>query len=150
MLRTLFKSDVERLVVIENAVHVAPWTDDTFKMCFKAGYLGWVAEVDKKIAGFVIISLNHDECHVLNLGVDKPYQSQGWGRKLMDHALAYARGQGVAIAYLEVRRSNSRAISLYRKMRFHLIGERKNYYPTVAGHEDALVFGRSLIQEGIE
>lgn len=145
MLRTLFKSDIERLLVIENAVHVAPWTEDTFKTCFQVGYLGWAVEADKKIIGFIITSMTTDECHVLNLCVINECQRQGWGRKLLEHALAYAKQQGVGVAYLEVRRSNSRAITLYQKMHFQLIGERKDYYPTVAGHEDALVFGKMLL-----
>ncbi|VVC75280.1 Mycothiol acetyltransferase [Aquicella siphonis] len=144
MLRTLYPSDLDQLLTIENAVHVVPWTDTTFKACFQAGYVGWVVEIDKKIAGFIIISITIEECHILNLGVANEYQHQGWGRKLLQHALFHARDHGVGIAYLEVRRSNSRAIALYRKMKFHLVGERKDYYPTVSGHEDALIFAISL------
>lgn len=145
MLRTLFKSDIERLLVIENAVHVAPWTEDTFKVCFQAGYLGWAIELDKKIIGFIITSMNTEECHILNLCVANEYQRQGHGEKLLEHTLQYAKQQGIGVVYLEVRRSNSRAISLYKKFHFHLVGERKDYYPTVVGKEDALVFGRSLV-----
>jgi [ribosomal protein S18]-alanine N-acetyltransferase len=145
MLRTLFKSDLEQLLAIEKMVHVVPWTEETFKTCFQAGYLGWVAECDKKVIGFVFVSLRVDECHVLNLCVASEHQHKGWGRKLLEHALNYARQQGAGIVYLEVRQSNTRAISLYRKMRFHLIGQRKDYYPTVAGHEDALIFAKSLV-----
>lgn len=145
MLRTLFKSDIERLLVIENAVHVAPWTEDTFKACFQAGYLGWGVELNKKIIGFIMASMNAEECHILNLCVANEQQRQGFGEKLLEHALQYAKQQGISVAYLEVRKSNSRAISLYKKFHFHLVGERKNYYPTVAGKEDALVFGRALV-----
>jgi ribosomal-protein-alanine N-acetyltransferase len=45
-----------------------------------------------------------------------------------------------------VRRSNSHAISLYQKMNFHLVGERKEYYPTLSGYEDALVFAKRLVE----
>jgi ribosomal-protein-alanine N-acetyltransferase len=144
MLRTLYKSDIAQILVIEKSVHVSPWTDDTFKMCFNAGYFGWAVEQEGKVIGFIVISLNKDECHVLNLCVAIENQHQGWGRKMLNHALNHAKQHGVGIAYLEVRRSNSRAIALYRKMNFHLVGERKNYYPTVVGNEDALIFAISL------
>jgi ribosomal-protein-alanine N-acetyltransferase len=88
-----------------------------------------------------MVSMQTDECHVLNLVVARAYQRQGLGRRLMEHALLYAEQKGAGIVYLEVRRSNSRAISLYRKLHFHLIGERKDYYPTVNGAEDALLSG---------
>jgi ribosomal-protein-alanine N-acetyltransferase len=144
MLRTLFKSDIDQLLTIENAVHVIPWTEETFKTCFLSGYQGWVIEVEKVIIGFVFISLRTDECHILNLCVAQPFQKQGYGRKLLAHALQYAKRQGMGIAYLEVRRSNLRAITLYQQMNFYLIGERKDYYPIPSGREDALIFAKSL------
>lgn len=128
MQRKLFKSDLAQLLAIEQAVHVTPWTEETFKTCFQAGYVGWVIEVDKKIIGFVIISLA-EECHVLNLCVARQYQHQGWGRKLLEIALTQAKQQGVHIAYLEVRDSNSHAISLYRSMGFQVVGGAKTITP---------------------
>ena len=144
MLRTLYKSDLGQVLAIEQTVHVAPWNEETFGICFRSDYFGWVIELDNKIIGFTIASLQAGECHILNLGVAREYQHKGWGRKLLEYALNHAKQQGIGIAYLEVRRSNSRAISLYRKMKFHLVGERKNYYQTVSGQEDALVFAMSL------
>ena len=147
MLRTFFKSDISSVLAIEESVHVTPWTRETFETCFRSGYLGWVAEIDNKIVGFVIVSLHREECHILNLGVSHEQQRQGIGRKLLEYALNYAKQQGIGIAYLEVRRSNARAISLYRKMKFYLVGERKNYYPSVSEPEDALIFAMSLVEE---
>lgn len=144
MLRTLFQTDIEQLLRIENSVHVTPWSEDTFKICFQSGYVGWVVEMKKKVISFIMISTYKEECHILNLCVDREFQHQGWGSKLLKHALTHAKRHGIDIAYLEVRRSNSRAISLYKKMQFHLVGERKGYYPTVSGSEDALVFAISL------
>lgn len=145
MLRTLFKSDLAQLLVIENAVHITPWPEDTFKTCFDAGYLGWVIEHEKKVVAFIMISLRVEECHILNLGVAREFQGQGFGRQLMEYVLKHAKRKGAGIVYLEVRRSNSRAIGLYQRMNFQQIGERKGYYPTVSGNEDALIFAKSLV-----
>jgi ribosomal-protein-alanine N-acetyltransferase len=144
MLRKLFASDIPQLLAIENSVHIAPWNEETFKICFQVGYMGWAIEVEKKIIGFIVVSLSIEECHILNLCVVHEHQHQGWGQKLLVYALQFARQQGVSMAYLEVRRTNTRAIWLYEKSGFKLIGERKNYYPTVEGYEDALVFGAFL------
>lgn len=144
MMRTLFQSDVAQLLRIEKSVHISPWTEETFKACFQVGYLGWLVEIDKKVIGFIIVSVTIEECHVLNLCVSHKFQRQGWGHQLLDHALGYSRRLGTHIAYLEVRRSNQAALSLYKKMNFQLIGERKAYYPTVAGNEDALIFAINL------
>lgn len=144
MMRTLFKSDLNQLLEIEKSVNVAPWTEDTFAACFHSGYIGWVIELDKKIIAFIMVSLTVDECHILNLCVVREFQHQGWGHKLLNQALMHARQNGVSIAYLEVRKSNTRAIALYQKLKFQLVGQRKNYYPTQAGQEDALIFALDL------
>lgn len=144
MLRQLFKSDIDQLLTIEESVHVAPWTDETFHTCFDAGYLGWGIEQHKRLIGFVMASYRADECHILNLGVARTAQRQGWGRLLLEHALAEASRLGIMVVYLEVRASNTKAIGLYRKMQFQQIGIRQQYYPTPSGHEDALIFAKTL------
>ena len=144
MFRKMVKTDVPQLLIIEQSVQGAPWTEETFKTCFEMEFEGWVDERDGKVAGYIVVSMQADECHILNLCVAREYQQQGLGRALLTHGLAMARNRNVGIAYLEVRRSNSRAIALYKKMEFHQIGERKDYYQTVSGMEDALIFAMSL------
>lgn len=144
MLRTLFKSDLPAVLAIEQSTHVVPWGEDTFRICFQEGYIGWAVEVENKLVGFIIVSLRAEECHILNVAVAREYQHRGLGRQLLEFALNYAKQKNAGIAYLEVRLSNTRAINLYKKMKFHLIGERKDYYPTVSGTEDALIFAKSL------
>ena len=39
MMRTLFQSDMDQLLRIENSVHV-PLVKETFKTCLQAGYTG--------------------------------------------------------------------------------------------------------------
>ena len=146
-IRTLKKADLPTIMAIEQSIHLTPWTRDTFLMCFESQYAGWVAEADDKIIGFIIASIHSDECHILNVCILREYQHQGYGLKLMDQALTHAKKQGAGIAYLEVRKSNTKAIALYRKMKFLQVGERKEYYPSANGNEDALIFAKSLITE---
>lgn len=144
MLRTLYKSDLAQLVAIEKAVHVAPWAEETFAICFKHHCKGWVVEVNKQVAAFILISFSPEECHLLNVCVAHAHQHQGFGRMLLEKAMAYAYEEGIGMMYLEVRESNSRAISLYEKAGFQLVGKRKAYYPTVSGREDALILAKIL------
>lgn len=144
MLRDLTKSDLWQLLAIENSVQATPWSEETFITCFEAGYFGWVIDINQEIIGFIIVSERPTECHILNICISRAHQHQGYGRLLMKQALRYAAQRGVAIAYLEVRRSNSKAIALYRKMQFYLVGARRDYYPAPHGKEDALIFARDL------
>ncbi len=146
MLRELKKTDLPAVLPIEEAVHISPWSKETFETCFRSGCKGWLIEIDNKVAAFIVVSLHADECHILNICVAHEFQRQGLGKELLQHTLQYAKSIGITIAYLEVRRSNTRAITLYRQHHFQLIGERKDYYATVNGHEDALIFAKNLQQ----
>lgn len=144
MLRKMVRDDVPVMLAIEQAAQGAPWTEETFKICFEQHFEGWVLEVEQQTAGYIVLGMQVDECHILNLCVARPFQRQGHGRKLLEFGMREAKKRGIAIAYLEVRRSNSRAIALYTKLQFRMIGERRDYYQTVNGPEDALVFAVSL------
>jgi ribosomal-protein-alanine N-acetyltransferase len=140
--------DMQKVVSIEADAQVSPWSEAAFQRCLEANYPGWVLEIDGISAGFIFLSLASGECHVLNLCIHPTYQRKGLGRKLLICALMWAKEQGAGIVYLEVRRSNHNAIALYRNMNFKSIGERKGYYSTPKGPEDALVFARDLGIEG--
>lgn len=144
MLRPLRPADLQRLLAIEEAVHVVPWNEETFKTCFQAGHSGWVAEEDGVIQGFIMVALHPEECHILNICVAHAHQRKGVGRQLLEQVLDQAKRKGIMIAYLEVRKSNLPAIHLYEKLDFRIIAERKGYYPTVNGNEDALIFAKAL------
>lgn len=148
MLRKLHLNDLQSLLAIEQAVHVVPWNEETFKTCFQAGHTGWVMELDREIIGFIIISMRIDECHILNICIAQDYQRQGYGEQLLKQVLDQAKSARATIVYLEVRKSNEQAIALYRKLHFQQIAERKNYYPTVAGNEDALIFAK-MVQDNM-
>jgi len=85
-----------------------------------------------------------DEAHLLNIGVAKRFQGQGYGARMLRHAMECARLGGAAKLFLEVRPSNEQAVSLYRHFGFRQIGLRKGYYPAIVGREDALIFDREL------
>jgi ribosomal-protein-alanine N-acetyltransferase len=147
-IQPLTEKDLSFICAIEQIANVAPWSELAFQKCWEIRYPGWVLRFDDEIIGFVMISVAANECHVLNLCLHPDHQRRGHGKKLLIHALKWAKNKGAGMVYLEVRRSNVPAITLYQQMQFTQIGERKNYYHhTSNGPEDALVFARDL---GIE
>jgi [ribosomal protein S18]-alanine N-acetyltransferase len=148
MLRPVKESDNLQLVMIEEAGQISPWALEVFERCFTAGSLGWVIEVKQQVVGFIIILIQVGEEHILNLCVHPYHQHQGFGETLLKKALDEAKKQKAAIAYLEVRVTNHRAIRLYKKLGFQPISTRKNYYVTAEGHkEDALIFAQAIDAE---
>ncbi|MES2219274.1 MAG: ribosomal protein S18-alanine N-acetyltransferase [Pseudomonadota bacterium] len=149
-IRQLSDLDIPNLLTVEEAAQSSPWSEAAFRRCFEANYMGWTAEIPGRMLGFIMISINLGECHILNLCVHPAEQHKGTGTNLLLYAMRWAKQIGAGIVYLEVRRSNVAAISLYRKMNFKIIGERKDYYPMGYEREDALIFARDLGIEGME
>ncbi len=135
---------IPQMLMIEESAHITPWTADVFQRCFEARYSAWGVELAGNLVGFVIFSLQVGECHILNLCVDPQYQGQGYGRQLLLHVLDQAKQKNAQMVFLEVRRSNRVALSLYYKLDFTEIGVRKGYYPTAQGKEDAIMLARDL------
>ncbi len=141
MLRKATELDIPSLITIEQATQLAPWTEEIFDRCFKMKCDCWVIEEDDHVIAFLMMTSSVTrESHILNLCVESFYQRKGHGQKLLNYALSQAKHHGIEIIYLEVRRSNHNAIMLYHKAGFIQVGERKDYYPTENGREDALVF----------
>ncbi|MBW4597139.1 MAG: ribosomal protein S18-alanine N-acetyltransferase [Brasilonema angustatum HA4187-MV1] len=84
-----------------------------------------------------------DEAHITILAVHPQYHRQGFGQVLLYSVLKSACKRGLERATLEVRASNSAAISLYQKFGFKIAGRRRRYY----NDEDALVFWLGNLQQ---
>ena len=85
-----------------------------------------VAEQDGEIVGFIDAALQQSPdpmhrpmtyCHVAEIAVRAPYQSQGIGRQLLEAVEDWGRRHGAAFASLEYHVGNTRAAGFYeRKM----------------------------------
>jgi ribosomal-protein-alanine N-acetyltransferase len=104
------------------------------------GYDSIVAEREGRLEGFAVARLlPPDEFEILNVATDPGVRRQGVGRALLQ-ALLKLPGK---VLFLEVRESNSSALSLYKAAGFAEAGRRRNYYPTLGfstgSREDAVV-----------
>ena len=145
MLRPILQSDLAQLCTLEAITQIAPWPQETFERCFLAGSQGWaIVQPADQMIGFILVLMQLNECHILNIGVAPRLQRQGHGSRLLAHALIEAKRQGAEVVYLEVRCSNKNAIALYEKMGFSKVGERKDYYSAAEGREDAWVFAKRI------
>jgi ribosomal-protein-alanine N-acetyltransferase len=132
------------VAALEASLQLFPWSRVNFEDSLTAGYRTWVLRLGGDLIGFSVVMSVIDEAHLLTIGVCKRYQGQGYGARMLRHAMECARLGGAAKLFLEVRPSNERAVELYRHFGFHQIGTRKDYYPALAGREDALIFDKEL------
>ena len=137
--------DVDEVAALEAGLQAFPWTRGHFSDSLGAGYSAWVLRRGGELIGFSVVMPVLDEAHLLNIGVAARCHGQGYGARLLRHAMECARLNGAVKMFLEVRPSNDRAVYLYRHFGFSQIGVRKAYYPAAVGREDALVFDKDLV-----
>lgn len=87
-----------------------------------------VLEIDNQVIGYIGGYFYLEDGEILNFLIDKSKQHQGYGTILFESILQEARQKGIKKVTLEVRESNSNAISFYTKFGFSKISIRKHYY----------------------
>lgn len=92
---------------------------------------------DKKAIGFIALKENTAKHYLIeDVLVDPNYRNKGIATKLLNHATTLAERKGANIVSLDVERTNTKAISLYRKSGFREIGR------TIIGQKYASGFNR--------
>jgi len=86
-----------------------------------------VAENGTGVVGWAGLIAYADEAHVATIGVARDRQGQGIGARLLGALLAEADRRS-PVVLLEVRADNERAIGLYERRGFAVIGRRPRYY----------------------
>jgi len=100
-----------------------------------------VARVEERIAGFGIMRYGAEAAHLDLFAVDRAWQGQGLGRRLLEWLERPARVAGLARILLEVRADNAGARAFYERLGYRRLALVPGYYP---GREDALRLERSL------
>lgn len=140
--------DIDTIVDIEREAFTAPWSAEAFRNELThnlfAKYM--VMEREDTILGYGGMWLIIDEAHVTNIAIREKYQGMGYGKKLLSEMMKTASYLGARRMTLEVRVSNERAQSLYRKMGFSPSGVRPAYYSD--NLEDALIMWADLVPNG--
>lgn len=146
-MRLMTRDDVGQVLCIEQEVQTYPWTHGNFIDALNAGNWCYVDEAVKKIRGYVILMPVLEEIELLNIGVAMEQQRRGVGRAMFQEMLEVASKKNIRRMFLEVRKSNSAAIALYRNIGFAEIGLRRGYYRNANVNEDALLMARVITGE---
>jgi ribosomal-protein-alanine N-acetyltransferase len=91
--------------------------------------------------GFIMATVVAEDCEICDVAVDIPYRRKHVAEGLF-HQLENAISGVASNIYLEVRKSNTSAQSLYLKLGFQVVGERKHYYDYP--REDAILMVKAL------
>ncbi len=133
--------DLDEVARIESESFPAPWRRDFFasELVEPHRYIRVLAREDggePRIGGYLFAVSLYEEFHINKIATDRRLRKQGYGRMLLEDALARARSMGSTAVTLEVRVSNAAARQFYKSYGFAEAYRRRGYYQD---GEDALV-----------
>ncbi|MDK1288554.1 ribosomal protein S18-alanine N-acetyltransferase [Pseudoalteromonas umbrosa] len=137
---------LDKVMEIENACHSHPWSEKTLVSCIGGRYFNMCRDSEQGLIGYFIAERAGPDYTLMNICVHPNSQGQGIATELMHALIAWCRDEQAENLFLEVRASNTPAIALYEKAGLHVMGRRKNYYPTQNGKEDAILMGLQFTQ----
>lgn len=144
-LRQMSAADIPAVLEIEKECFLSGWSFESYKNELSRDDSGtFIVESEKIIAGYAILRLitSASESEILNIAVKPEFQRQGIGTILLSEIVGFVRSKQIRSIWLEVRKTNFTAQDFYRRNRFVLSGQRKNFYTNPP--EDALIMKLDL------
>lgn len=136
LVRRLAYSDLPAVISIERRSFPTPWSLAMFVLEFsKPAGICLAATDSDEVLGYLICSRYADVWHLMNVAVAPERRRTGVATRLINRLFAETRRE-LPIT-LEVRVSNSQAISMYEGLGFRSAGVRPRYYQD--NGEDALI-----------
>lgn len=130
---------IAEIAEIERQCFATPWTDDQIRNSDDSTVF-FLAKAEGKTVGYGGMYTVLDEGYITNIGVLPAWRRKGIGAKIVKQLIDFSIEKHLAFLSLEVRVSNTAAITLYEKFGFKRVGLRKNFYH--APKEDALIMTR--------
>lgn len=124
-IKWLSSEHIDGIANIENICFSNPWSKDDIaaQIDNKTSHF-LVALIDDKVVGYMGLQIFSGEGYVTNVAVLPEYRGRGIAKALIEKQFE----NEMDFITLEVRESNTAAISLYIKMGFEKIGVRPNFY----------------------
>jgi len=140
-IRRMSLADIDSVVLIDRTSFSLPWSEQFYRSELNdnsAAYLYVIVtgEGVQDVVGYLGFWFIVDEAHISTFAVHPGYRRNGYGRRLLTHALSQASSLGAEMVSLEVRASNQAAVKLYESFGFGVTGRKTGYYQDTG--EDAL------------
>ncbi len=129
--------------ILRASPEAARWVPEDFTQDGKgSATLVIVAARELELGGFVAARIVVDEAEILNVAVRSGQRRKGIGAALLKQAERELKERGARRIFLEVRESNTAAISLYENLGFQRFSARRGYYRNP--DENAVLFEKKL------
>ena len=143
MIKLFERSDLKEIEIIERECFRVPYAEKMLEASFNAPTFFGILDKEDEVKGYVFATVVLDEVNIDRVAVREKYRGKKVATNLITNAEKIFIEKGIKNVYLEVRRSNVHAISLYEYLGYKTIGVRENYYE---GKEDAFVMHKELVE----
>jgi len=146
LIRKMTLEDVPGVIELDQKSFSLPWPERSFRFELTANSASrcWVAELEGKLVGMIVVWLIVEEAHVATIATHPDYRRQGIGTRLLSHALRKMIDEGALSSFLEVREHNLGAQEMYRKFGYEASGRRPRYYKD--NNEDAILMNLASLK----
>ena len=128
IIRDFLLSDLDDVVRIEYEAFDDPYPVGILLQLYNAGAGFLVAQVAQTIVGYVIFWIKEGQGHIIVIAVDSNYQDMKVGSLILEKTCFIFKRNNINTVFLEVRKSNIRAINFYKRNGFVKINEEDDYY----------------------
>ncbi len=143
-LRRMQERDLPFILEIERLSFPNPWHESSFRGEIENLHISYPSVIAQRphdrIIGYIIFWYLADKAQISNFALHPDFRGLGVGESALKKTLGAIRAMGARHVVLEVRPSNTPALSLYHKHGFVLLGTQQGYYQNPP--EDALVMIR--------
>ena len=132
------EAHVAQIAQLEKRCFSDPWSENSIRSELTGRHSLRVVALDgDTVAGYIGSQSVLGESDMMNVAVAPEYRRRGIAQALILELIRRLSQQGNRSLMLEVRASNTPAITLYHKLGFAQVGRRPNYYRNPK--EDALI-----------
>src|SRR5580658_10174006 len=125
-IRALSGADATKIAMLESITpDAAQWGAGGYARLGTGELIGFGAEEEVELFGFIVAQIAADEMEILNLAVSFRTRRKGIAAKMLAVAMAAGKKRGAKRAFLEVRESNAGARAFYHSQGFGESGKRK-------------------------
>lgn len=133
--------DIEDIALLENSFPSEIYSkEELIKMIGLNYYRFLIAEIDKKIGGYLCATIIFEDCDILKIIVSQSFQRLGVGKNLISALKNICKDLYVKKLHLEVSVKNTKAIAFYENLGFEYVCTREKYYDGV----DAKIYEMSV------
>lgn len=129
MVRWLIRRDMDEVMEIEKLSFKYPWKEEEFICSLRErNVIGCVAEVDRKVVGFMLYELHKKELRVLTFAMHPVHRNRGVGSQMVQRLIDKLKQQHRTEITTTIRETNVKAQLFFASKEFICIQSLKHCY----------------------